>query len=281
MKNRIIKQVCLLALTAVVLILVIIPTTLGWYTNAKDISDVNLSITKIDSQIYLYEGYDANYNGIPDLITSHPEADQIIKDNQYPEETYYEEKRLFKYISNAFAMSTESSTENNFDLNLRNVLPSQIRTYKYAVINRSDVDNYLSFSFYDENYAAQTQRDLLSTLSVRVGKVVVVDGALTVDFSPKAYFCDFMIDAGSRSFTIDLNIEDSTEFATVIPGMISSGLTTDNCVDFWFQFEMEPLSELKKHDSDFSMSEEVYQGLQNKTVVLPKLKLTLEVRVSD
>ena len=253
----------------------------AWRTYSSEAKKMALKVTKIDSVVYVYEGIDNNYNGIPDLLTDTSNAN-------YPEDKryYYQENKAFNYLGYKYALTTEPAAEEKVQYAINNVFPTMVSTLKMSILNNSDGINWVSFSFDQKSYSPADSADLklLSCLSVRVGQVMNNTGninspATSVVFSDKYYFND-NITSNFDGFSII-----SGDDAVQVMGMIARDTTINNdVVDMWFQFEMEAYEDLVAHGATegakaFSMSQSDYNALQNKQITLPDLKVLLEVRV--
>ena len=259
----------------------------AWKVFTDSASSLTLQVTKIDSEIHLYQAIDDNYNGVPNLLSRYSESKiNEIKSN-YPQDKneYYKEKYAFNYIGYKYAISQEPSYEDILKYDFGQIYPTQIKTLKFSAVNKSDGTNYISFSFNEKEYDSISKLNILKCMSVRVGRVINVDNNINsdninIEFLDKVYFNDF-IDSKFNSFDV-LKEEDAYE----IKGSINKNpAINDDVVDLWFQFEFEDYDSLIKHSNEsnakpFNLTDSVYQSLQGEEIDLPNLKLKLEVRVN-
>ena len=274
----------IMAVLTVFAIIITTTSVYAWRTYTSDVKNIGLQVTRIDSEIYVYQGIDVNYNGIPDLLSNYSESEIASMNTGHPasKREYYEENKAFKYLGHQFAVSYDVTDEEKVPYSITGMFPTMVSTLKLSVINNSDGTNWVSFSFDSKNYTADELK-LLSCLSVRAGRVINSSGDITssdvsVDFSKKYYFNDSI----SSNFTGLNVINDDT--ALEVKGLVNRNTTiNDDIVDIWFQFEMEAYDDLIAHSdidgaNEFSLSYEEYNNLQNKQINLPDLKVLLEVR---
>ena len=274
-----------MAFLTLIAILITTTSVFAWRTYTADVKNIGLQITRIDSRIYVYQALDVNHNGIPDLLTNYS-AEQIAQmsaGEPAHKKNYYQENKAFNYLGSRFAVSYEPTDEEKIPYSIQNVFPTMVSTLKMSVFNNSDGTNWVSFSFDSKNYTADELK-LLSTLSVKVGKVVNNTGDITssdisVEFSEKYYFND-----GITSNFDGLTVIDNAESIEVKGYINRNTEINDDVVDMWFQFEMETYDNLLMHAQEegansFGMSLSDYNSLQNKQINLPDLKVLLEVRV--
>ena len=257
----------------------------AWHFYSSGINNLTLQITRIDSAIYVYQAIDTNFNGIPDMLSSFSQAEiDEIKEN-YPQnkKEYYEEDKAFRYIDYRYAVSVEMSDEQKIGYTISNMYPTMTSTLKMSVINNSDGNNWISFSFDSKEYTT-SNLNLLRCLSVRVG--YVINDSLDISHSPteirmsdKFYFND-----GINTNFDGLEVIGGDE-SIEIKGIINRNENiNDDVVDLWFQFVYEDYDSLVKHSNEdgakaFNLTMEEYQALAGKTIELPELKVLLEVRI--
>jgi hypothetical protein len=259
----------------------------AWKVFSDTASSITLQVTKIDSEIHLYQAIDDNYNGVPNLLSRYSESSKNEILSNYPtnKSEYYKEKYAFNYIGYKYATSQEPTYEDILKYNFGQIYPTQIKTLKFSAVNKSDGTNYISFSFNEKEYENVTKLNILKCMSVRVGRVINVDNNINsdnikIEFLDKVYFND-VIDTKLNSFDV-LKEEDAYE----IKGSINKNSEiNDDVVDLWFQFEFEDYNSLVNHSLEsnsrpFNLSHSVYKSLQGESLDLPDLKLKLEVRVN-
>lgn len=286
MKNKRFKLV--MSILGIVMTLSLTLTLVfGWKIFIAEVNSITLKVIKIDSEVYLYQAIDSNYNGVPDLLSEYSSDEIATIQTGYPEnkKEYYTENKAFSYLGYRYALSSDSSTDEYLTFDLDEIYPTQIKTLKFSAINNSDGTNYASFAFDSKTYDTTREVDLLKCMSVRVGKVVnntcntstpdLTSSDISVEYTDKYYFADH-ITTISTAFNV-LASEDAYE----IKGSVTKDSTkNDDVLDLWFQFEMESYDTLSLN-SNFDLTEDEYQALQGQSITLPNLKLTLEIRVDD
>ena len=276
----------MLACLSIIAIIITTTSVYAWRTYVADVQNVALQVTRIDSEIYVYQGLDVNHNGIPDLLTNYSQAeiDEMNSGLSASKREYYVENKAFKYLGHQVAVSSEDAVVETVPYSIQGVFPTMVSTLKMSVLNNSDGINWVSFSFDSKNYT-ENELKLLSCLSVKVGKVVNSTGDITssninVEFSDKFYFNDGI----TTSFN-GLNVISSDDEAIEVKGIVNRNKDlNDDVVDVWFQFEMESYDALISHfgttgPKAFGLTQSDYNSLQNMTLELPDLKVLLEVRV--
>lgn len=268
----------------------------GWYTVNDDANSLTLKVTKIDSQIYLYEALDDNFNGIPNLLSRYEDEGESItakwpennkKDTNYPKLSYYTETRAFNYINMNYATTDETEAEIDLKYNI-NLYPTQSKTLKFSIVNKSEGVNYISFEFADTTYTESSDINLLKCLSVRVGDVInntfeegktadIESEDVSISMKDKVYFGDYINKTkeknGIKDMTLDLG-------DIVVQGSVNKNTSkNDDVHDLWFEFTLESYDSIvTKFGSDY-ITESDYQDLAGKSLTLPVLKATLELRV--
>ncbi len=257
----------------------------GWYTINDDANSLTLKVTKIDSQIYLYEGLDDNNNGIPNLFKRCEDEGESIK-SKYPEDKleYYTETRAFNYINMNYATTEELSTTIDLTYNM-SLYPTQSKTLKFSIVNKSEGVNYISFEFADTEYTESEKINLLKCLSVRVGDVInntfstdVPDKTsedVSVQMKDKVYFGEYINDSKNGIKNMSLNIGD-----IAVQGLINKDSSkNDDVHDLWFEFTLETYESITAEFGTDYIAEADYQAISGKQLQLPVLKATLELRV--
>ena len=259
-----------------------ITNLIAWKIYTDQASQIKLQVTKINSEIYLYQAIDSNYNGIPDLLSDYT-SEQILQiQANYPEkDEYYNENKAFTYIGMRYAMSSEESLEESLSYDLGTLLPSQTKTLKFSAINKSDGANDIKFRFDNKSYTTASELNLLKCLSVRIGKVYNNTFDTTPDITSsdtrliredKVYLKDH-ISTSFTGFTLS-SVEDYS-----IEGLIlKDDNKNDNVLDIYFSYTFEPYDELIK-DESFNMTYQEYEALIGQEINLPDLKIVLELNV--
>ena len=259
-----------------------ITNLIAWKIYTDQASQIKLQVTKINSEIYLYQAIDSNYNGIPDLLSDYT-SEQISQiQANYPEkDEYYNENKAFTYIGMRYAMSSEESLEESLSYDLGTLLPSQTKTLKFSAINKSDGANDIKFRFDNKSYTTASELNLLKCLSVKIGKVYNNTFDTTPDITSsdtrliredKVYLKDH-ISTSFTGFTLS-SVEDYS-----IEGLIlKDDNKNDNVLDIYFSYTFEPYDELIK-DESFNMTYQEYEALIGQEINLPDLKIVLELNV--
>ena len=274
---KLINLICLIILG----IIVSLTSVFAWSVFTDNAKSLKLQVTKIDSEIYLYQGLDKQSNGVPDLLSEYTESEiNNIKAN-YPinKTEYYNENRAFSYIGKQSAMSMEPSASEilNYDLGL--IYPTQSKTLKFSVVNNSDGANYISFTFDYKSYTEEYIK-VLKTMSFRVAKIenngALTDNPSNIVLSDKYYFGDYI--TGNNFNGLDF-LNDSDDYK--VEGQISKNSSkNDDCLDLWFIYQMEDFESLKEHGIYLTDEEkEDYSLTQGISIELPNLKINLELRV--
>ncbi len=264
----------------------------AWFVRYDEAKTLKLQVTKIDSEIYLSQGIDSNCNGIPNLLSRYSSDDQ--KKYGYPDTVtkaeYYKETKAFMYNGMLNALSTDVETTESLNYDLGTMYPSQIKTLKFSIVNNSDGNNDISFSFKDKTYTSEKEINLLSCMSIRIGKVTnntltetdeskynLDSSDISVEFSDKYYFMDNIKDT---SYSEKSLFDDTDKYE--VKGILNhSEKKNDQVLDLWVQFEMETYDELKKHNEKLSMTEEQYQAVSGTKIDFPDINVILELRLTD
>ena len=274
---KLINLICLIILG----IIVTLTSVFAWSVFTDNAKSLKLQVTKIDSEIYLYQGLDKQSNGVPDFLSEYTESEiNNIKAN-YPinKTEYYNENRAFSYIGKQSAMSMEPSASEilNYDLGL--IYPTQSKTLKFSVVNNSDGANYISFTFDYKSYTEEYIK-VLKTMSFRVARIenngALTDNPSNIVLSDKYYFGDYI--TGNNFNGLDF-LNDSDDYK--VEGQISKNSSkNDDCLDLWFIYQMEDFESLKEHGIYLTDEEkEDYSLTQGISIELPNLKINLELRV--
>ena len=259
-----------------------ITNLIAWKIYTDQASQIKLQVTKINSEIYLYQAIDSNYNGIPDLLSDYT-SEQISQiQANYPEkDEYYNENKAFTYIGMRYAMSSEESLEESLSYDLGTLLPSQTKTLKFSAINKSDGANDIKFRFDNKSYTTASELNLLKCLSVRIGKVYNNTFDTTPDITSsdtrliredKVYLKDH-ISTSFTGFTLS-----SVENYSIEGLILKDDNKNDNVLDIYFSYTFEPYDELIK-DESFNMTYQEYEALIGQEINLPDLKIVLELNV--
>ncbi len=218
------KRNLIVSLVALLLCLIVLPTmTVGWFY-VRDHATINLEMLEINSQVILYEASDANYNGVPDLSETTETTE------------YYTETHAFTKIGDDWATNTEpEETAVKLNIEITNLLPSEIRTYKLSLINNGDADNSVHLNF---DVSDVTNTTLLSTITVR-SAIIDKDGNPDFTHTEAVWLSDIT------------NGESDAVFSEKLSGMVSAmragGDMSDTTRDFWIFFCMEPMETVNAH----------------------------------
>lgn len=234
MKN---KKLIFCIVNVVLCIVLLISTTYAWYTNATAMSDMSFQILQIDSLVKLYKGNDTNFNGVPDLL------DAEYQNKYYSEELsgyieysniYHNENRSFNYIDQKYTLSSDSTANQLRKIEIKDLAPSQVYTYKFEVTNYSGVDNAFAFTFDTGETYTDEYLKFLSNFQVRLG-IVNVDNVF--DFTDWTDFTT--MDEGVYAYSgIKL---DPTETGIIIPATTTliDGKTGNGRLDLWLQVRVK------------------------------------------
>lgn len=272
----------------------------AWYILSDEANKLTLQITKIDSEIYLSQGVDSNGNGIPDLLSRYTDPSVYGYSSDVTKDEYYKENKAFKYIGMKNAISTDVETTENLTYDLGTIYPSQIKTLKFSIVNKSDADNHVSFAFVDKTDYTQNEINFLKCMSVRVGKITnntlsgddttkydLNSSDLSFSFSEKYYFMDKISETSFSKLSLLENIETYE-----VKGQLTKNENkNDHVLDLWFQLEFETYDVLKEHydakntdsTSDFSsfLSNAQYQAVSGTKINFPDLQAILEIRLDS
>lgn len=196
--------------------------TFAWFS-FNNRTPVRLEMLEIKSVVTLYRANDMNRNGVPEIAA----APVAMK--------YYTEKYDFIELAKDYAYSEETSADIALRFSVTDILPGEVRTFKFALENNGDADNDIHMDF---DFSIVSGRELLNVISVRTVRTLknADDGSyvLDTDNAKKVYFVDYYgADSAGGVYTASL------------PGLISATQRNDpECIycDYWLQFCMEPLS---------------------------------------
>lgn len=196
--------------------------TFAWFS-FNNRTPVRLEMLEIKSIVTLYSANDMNRNGVPDIAAT----TVLMK--------YYTEKYDFIKLATNYAYSEETSADIALNFSVTDILPGEVRTFKFALENNGDADNYIHMDF---DFSSASGRELLNVISVRTVRIL----KNTAD-SP--YVLD--TENAKKTYFIDYYGADSVDgvFTESLPGLITATRKNDpECIyrDYWLQFCMEPLS---------------------------------------
>ena len=235
MKKRIIMLILEFSAIAITFVTLIGLAT-AWFINMDRVRDIKMSILQIDSMVTLYEANDINFNGVPNRQDTekinkyyNPEAESYV---DYKDK-YHDEDYSFNYLDQRYALSHDSSANLLNTIELKDVCPSKVYTFKFEITNYVGVDNTLLFGFdSDEEYSPVVES--LKNFDVRLG---IVDGDNKVTFSSWTNFCTLEDDTYTyNDFTLN-PLENN---------MVVAAKTNDLQVgrlDLWLQIRENPLAE--------------------------------------
>lgn len=263
MNEHVVKRIFPLAL-ALLAILSCVALSFSWFVIGDRVTDVGITVTKIDSEMWLLDGNDTNNNGIPDKLATGVTS---ITGGSETHDYYYTEAFDFTFIGKNYALAA-APAEITLSSTISAVYPTQTKTYKLILVNRSDTANAITFKFASATGITPAVSRLLATLSFRVG-IVASDG-LPV-FSDYRLFASALV--AEEGGTYGLSAFDVNEEAYTLP---SSGN-----IDFWFQIRMASYPELAS-DASFAalgITQADYNALQGSAVTLPDFATYFEVVV--
>jgi hypothetical protein len=276
------KYKLLLTLGLLIVSLLTIANIIAWKNYVDQASHIKLQVTKINSEIYMYQAIDTNYNGIPDLLSDYTQEEiNNIKQGYPTKDEYYNENKAFRYLGMQYAMSNEVSDEEVLNYSLGVLMPSQTKSLKFSAVNKSDGANDLRFRFDSKTYSDQISLNLIKCLSVRIARVYnntfdtipdITSSDTKLVIGDKVYFKDY-ITTSFTGFTFDADENYSIEGS-----MLKDDTKNDNVLDVLLQFTFEPYDTLIK-DPNFTLTYDEYSSVVGKTVDLPDLKVVLELNV--
>lgn len=265
------KKQLLISLISLALLLVFTAgVAFAWFLRGDNLSGLFFRVAKIDSDIGLYKANDFNFNGMPDLD----------ENGRYS----------FSKIGWEYAQSVTGSGSSSLELSIEGFMPTQIRTYRIAVYNRSDADNTLRFAF-DDSEQHQTFSKYLQAVSVKIGKaqIATIDGAdilnyrvqdayyetALTEYYQKLYFADFL-DEEYKFKEFDETYQ--AELPVAMDGGTHTVIAAGEIIYFWLQFEFETFADLTDNVANsFDLTEADYQAAQGKSFDIPLLKVFLEI----
>ncbi len=254
--------------------------TFAWLNYNAYAKNMEFKMVRINSEVLVYSGVDSNKNGIPDPNGAPYNTVSYLDDNniRVSYDLYYEEGYDFDYINREYAMAA-SSTSTKINATAGNMFPSQLKTYKFIAVNKSQRENLISFTFGDRNdldgvsygTAGGENAMLLSMLYARTGRINA-DG--TVSFGDYVYFADSLTRSG----------EGYTLSAVTVSQDLSIGAMVGRDVgraDFWLQIGIAPYEQLAARPSAVSlgMTEDVYHSMQGKSLTLPMMYMHFDLEI--
>lgn len=281
MDKKIRRKMITLYITIVLTIIIMISSVFAWISLSDTARTIDLSIVKINSSIKLFQANDINYNGVPDRLVT-----PITEGTDY---TYYDEAYDFTYLATDYAKSI-STANVVFQIQMDNMMPSKVYTYKLAINNMSDVPNHLSFYFLDKLIEDQDIKDLLSTISIEYGTieelVETIDGEesrrVELTHTGKTYFFEKMTPTGVQRNNLfyDNTQSGGTDTRNIVGAFDALGVDKSYLLDYWVKFTMEPYDVLKEQYGDnFTITREHYNELQGLSLQLPRFNVLFEVDV--
>lgn len=162
------KRKIIYIITILVAIVSLVSVTYAWYVYIKTLGSMQFSILQIESQVALYHASDTNFNGVPDMS---PELNKYY--NQITEKytsygnQYYDEKYKFTYLDQRYSLIADSESNLLNTVEINDIAPSKIYTYKFEIINYAACENTVEFSF-DQNNLDSSKLD---QFEVRLGLV--------------------------------------------------------------------------------------------------------------
>lgn len=254
-------------------------SVLAWFVISDQINYVEMQLAKIDSLVTIYKGYDYNYNGILNYGWYSGEDTSTV-----PSHPLYEE------LGQSAAVGAES-VNIGLLMQIEDMLPTQLHTFKLHVLNNSDARNTVRMAF--ENYDVNSYLDenngnapfydgndfdefiaLLKVLSVTVYKLNN-DGINIDETYDKVYLAHMTFTSDGDNRNSSLNIVSDLWVDSALQ------ITNDNDVELLFVFEFEPLEDLiapvASGGAGLTMTQAEYEANQNAFFMLPLLRIYLEI----
>lgn len=238
----------------------------AWFAAGDKVTPMKFQFARINSEVYFYAAADGNKNGVPDRLgDGYAPAEN-------PDEVhaaYYRENYFFNYLDKREAKTdTQDSVSMTLNALMGAVVPSEIYTYKFSLVNKGDSANNVSVLIGGET-ATGTAANIRAALALRVCRMVNDEGdpekEPTVAVGEWQYLCDF---AGTG--TDGVSFADLTLFpAFELPGMDrqleaeENGLVVNVC-DLWVQVMLVPYTELAQKESFLALGidEDAYEAMQ-------------------
>lgn len=278
MKSKILAAI--FVLTALLCLLV--GTVYAWITVGETTVPMVFHIAKINSTITLYKGVDSNQNGILDRGWDAGEDTATVPIHE-----------LYEMVGTPQAALQEGSATINVAMEIADMLPSQIYTFKLHIINQGEADNFVRITFVGYNTASYTETytgadfdafmDSLKILSLTVG---VVEEDNSVTWSPKDFFASSL-----STFTTDPENTNNRpcSFTVISEILIEDGFiaTNRNEIDLILRFQIESRDSINAMNiqlpggSTLYLSEEEYETFQGKVLKLPLMSVYMEIYDPD
>ena len=223
--------------------------TFSWYVNINTSQDMKFEILQIQSLVSLYQGKDTNHNGVPDKLATtnygkyyNPTVNSGIYINYA--DYYYTETYDFTYLDQRYALARDSESNLLNTIEINDIVPSKVYTYKFEITNLSQRLNYVSFGFDSDNTVDVAK---LSTFTCRMG---IVDNTGHVTFTS---WHDFVSNNAYSAFTI-------TDPSLTVAG--KTGTLDVGRLDCWLEIK-------QKSEATLSFT----------SFILPQFRLTLSIDV--
>ncbi|HPG91832.1 MAG TPA: hypothetical protein PK675_00300 [Clostridia bacterium] len=278
MKFKILAAICLL--TALMCLLV--GTVYAWITVGETTVSMVFNIAKINSTITLYKGVDSNQNGVLDYGWDDGEDTETVPIHP-----------LYQMVGDPQAALQEGSATINVSMELDDMLPSQIYTFKLHILNEGEADNFVRITFvgYNTQYYTETLTgadfdefiDCLKILSLTVG---IVNEDNTITYSGKNFFANSL-----STFTVDPENTDNRpcNYTAISEILIQNSLiaTNRNEIDLILRFQIESRDTINAMNiqlpggTTLYLSEEDYQAYQGKVLKLPLMSVYMEIYDPD
>lgn len=253
------RKKCIFILAVIACLLLVPAVTFGWFF-VNDRTPMSFEMLEIQSKVKLYRGNDINNNGIPDLAQTETQMD------------YYTEQYDFEFIGEDSAMTEEKTADIKLNIEIKDIVPGQTKTYKLSLENTGDADNNVKLSF-NLSGLNESEREFLSLISVQALKVEKGDGkSYTLAKGKKFWFAD----ADSAGGLDEI-------FSDTLPGMATADLNNnpkDIYMDFWLWFYMEPLEAVNEHrkaHGKSELTEPEYNAFADKTAQNIKFYVCFDV----
>lgn len=260
------------------LIFALTSSVFAWFVMMDRMNDLNFKMAKIDSLVSFFEGIDGNKDGILDYGRDSGEGTEIAEHPLYT--LLNTQPALGNQITNIQTTLVQGTLQ-----------PTERSTFKIRIINNSDARNVVRLSYVGYTAVDWQEEDInlydgddfdgfLSALRVMSVTIVILeDDGITVNSSTKLFFANLFdnttitSDGDNRLFNFDISNN------TVVEGILDA--TADNDLEYLLIFELETLETLTSAVVDggagLTMTRAQYDAYQNSNVLLPVLRIYLEI----
>lgn len=226
--------------------------TYSWYINMETTKQMEFEILQIQSLVSLYEGVDMNHNGLPDKLAQANVGKYYnpnVGNGTYISyaDNYYNETYEFKYLDQRYALARDSESNLLNSIEITDLVPSKVYTYKFEITNLSRVGNWVTLGFLDNQDIDKTK---LKDFKVRCG---VINGSGNIAFTSWQAFSDGNTYSAFNVSPASLQVDGYTS-------AVGGGTLDVGRLDLWLEI---------KQDSESSLTLSSF--------TLPMLRLTLSV----